>query len=115
MNPGTATNRLLKDILFDFVIKANHKCHQCGEELTRETFSIEHVEPWLHSENPVEKFFDLTNIKYSHLKCNTAAARRPTKLPEGEALKRNQKYRREYMRKRYSKESRRQKYKMTGH
>lgn len=85
MNPSTAQGRLLRDILFDFVMKEDITCFHCQEELTRETFSIEHKEPWLDSENPVDMFFDIENISYSHLSCNTRAARRPKKYAtEGE-------------------------------
>lgn len=76
MNPGTASYRLLKDLLFNFV--KDIPCHRCGSELDRESFSIEHKTPWLDSENPVELFFDLENISYSHKSCNSAA-RRTTK------------------------------------
>ena len=79
MNPSTASNRLVKDILYDFVVKANHRCFHCGEELSRDTFSIEHKIPWLHSEDPLELFFDLGNIAFSHLRCNIGAARQPNK------------------------------------
>ena len=75
INPSTAQGRLVKDLLFDFVIKSGHKCHKCGIELTRETFSIEHIIPWLDSENPIELFFDLNNIAYSHLSCNVSDSR----------------------------------------
>ena len=76
MNPSTANGRLLKDLLYNFVIQAGHKCFRCNEELTRETFSIEHTTPWLDSENPLELFFALDNIAYSHLSCNIGAARK---------------------------------------
>lgn len=76
MNPSTASQKLLKDLLFDFVIKAGHTCNKCGGELTRETFSIEHIIPWLDSENPIELFFSLDNIGYSHLVCNVGSRRR---------------------------------------
>ena len=77
MHPGTASGRLLKDLLFDFITKSGlTKCYQCNGELTRETFSIDHKLPWLHSNNPIEMFFDINNIAYSHLKCNSGAARR---------------------------------------
>ena len=75
MNPSTASNRLVKDLLFKYATAAGHKCHQCGEELTRETFSIEHILPWLDSDDPTSLFFDLDNIAYSHLKCNSGARR----------------------------------------
>ena len=76
MNPSTASAKLLKDILFDFVIKAGHTCYKCKGKLTRKTFSVEHIEPWLHSEDPVGLFFSLDNIAFSHLNCNISRARR---------------------------------------
>jgi len=76
MNPSTANGRLLKDLLFDFAVKAGHVCYRCKKPLDRETFSIEHMEPWLDSEDPIKLFFDLENIGYSHLPCNVAASRK---------------------------------------
>jgi hypothetical protein len=76
INPSTANGRLVKDLLFNFIIKSGHVCYRCGGNLTRETFSIEHITPWLDDENPIELFFDLENIGYSHLSCNIGAARR---------------------------------------
>lgn len=80
IDPGTAAHRLLKDLLFDFVLRAGHRCHQCGGEMERENFSIEHKIPWLHSDDPKGLFFDLENIAYSHLKCNIAVARKTNKV-----------------------------------
>ena len=80
MNPSTASGRLLKDLLFKFVQEAGHVCHQCGKPMLRENFSIEHKTPWLDSDNPVELFFSLDNIAFSHKGCNIAAARKPHKL-----------------------------------
>jgi hypothetical protein len=78
MNPSTASGRLNKDILYSLVVKTNQNaCFHCGEQMTRETFSIEHKEPWLDSEDPVKMFFDLSNISFSHRSCNYEAARRP--------------------------------------
>ena len=37
---------------------------------------MEHVEPWLDSDNPIIKFYDLDNIKFSHLSCNSKAGRK---------------------------------------
>lgn len=79
MDPGTAANRLVKDLLFDFVVKAGGVCFRCGEPMTRQDFSIEHKEAWLDSSDPVGRFFDLENIAFSHLRCNASAACRPTK------------------------------------
>jgi hypothetical protein len=86
MNPATASGRLVKDTLFRLAVSTGHKCFQCGEELTRETFSIEHMEPWLDSEDPKGNFFDQGNIAFSHLSCNRAAARpRPRTATRAEA------------------------------
>ena len=80
MNPSTASGRLVKDLLWNYIVNSGHnKCHQCGEEMTRDTFSIEHKIPWLDSKDPVGLYFNLENISYSHQSCNYTAARRPTK------------------------------------
>lgn len=77
MDVGKANHKLVKDILWNFAVKLDmNKCFQCGEEMTRETFSIEHKIPWLHSDNPSDLFFDIDNISFSHLKCNIGAARK---------------------------------------
>lgn len=75
MNPSTASGRLIKDTLFKMAMEAGHTCFQCGEALTRDTFSIEHKEPWLDSEDPRGMYFDQDNIAFSHLSCNVKAAR----------------------------------------
>lgn len=80
MNPGTASHRLVKDILFAFIKKDEINCFQCGEKLTRDTFSIEHKVPWLDSDDPVGNYFDLNNISFSHKSCNYAAGRKPNKI-----------------------------------
>lgn len=77
MDPGTASHRLLKDLLWKFVVETgNDFCHQCGAKMCRDSFSVEHITPWLHSESPLELFFDLNNISFSHKSCNYAAARK---------------------------------------
>lgn len=78
MHPSTASGKLLRDIIFEsVVIKNKHTCYLCGGELTRDTFSIEHKDPWLDSDDPSANFFDLDNIAYSHLSCNAGASRQP--------------------------------------
>ena len=75
MPHGTAANRLRKNILFSLVcaLKAN-ECFQCGGVIQSvEDLSIEHKEPWMQANDPVESFFDLNNIAFSHLKCNASA------------------------------------------
>lgn len=81
MDYGTASHKLLKDVLFALVVEAGkNTCFHCGGEICRETMSIEHKMPWLHSPQPLQLFFDLNNIAFSHLACNVRAARRPHKL-----------------------------------
>lgn len=77
---GTANGRLKKNIMFDLVCKLRlNLCFHCKLEITSiAQFSIEHKTPWLNSENPVELFFDLNNIAFSHLVCNVEAARLPS-------------------------------------
>ena len=76
MNPSTASNRLVKDLLWDLVVKTGQdSCYCCGEKMERSNFSIEHKEPWLDSEDPLGKYFDLGNIAFSHKSCNYAEAR----------------------------------------
>ena len=75
---GTAQNRLRKAIMFQMIQKLGLDiCFQCGKKIeTIEELSIEHKISWLYSNNPKELFFDLDNIAFSHLKCNSLAADR---------------------------------------
>jgi len=75
---GTASNRLRKKILFSLIQETNKDtCFQCGEKIeTVDDLSIEHKVPWLDSESPVELFFDLDNISFSHLVCNLRAGKK---------------------------------------
>ena len=82
MNPATASGRLVKDLLFDFVTKARYVCYRCKNPLTRDTFSIEHIVPWLDSDDPLALFFNLDNVAYSHLSCNVGASRK-SQAPHG--------------------------------
>ena len=75
MHPSTASGRLIKDLLFEFIKQNNIVCYRCKKPMTRDTFSIEHKVPWLDSYDPVGLFFDLNNISFSHLKCNIQAGR----------------------------------------
>lgn len=74
MNPSTASHRLVKDLLWSFVSKQN--CYRCDQEMSRDSFSIEHIEPWLDSDDPVGLYFNIDNISFSHLSCNSSAARK---------------------------------------
>jgi len=77
MPPGTANGRLRKKLLFHLVKQLNqHFCYRCNKKIiSLDEFSIEHIQGWLDSKNPVELFFDLNNISFSHLKCNILSSR----------------------------------------
>jgi hypothetical protein len=75
---GTAMHRLRKNVLFSLVVRTGLDiCFRCNRKIkTERELSIEHQEPWLDSDDPVQRFFDLDNIGFSHLSCNCSAARR---------------------------------------
>lgn len=81
MNHSTARHHLVKKLMFSMAQRLGEDtCYQCGKKIEDvKHLSVEHKTPWLHSENPVETFFDLDNVTFSHLKCNIAAARHPNK------------------------------------
>lgn len=72
MSYGTAANRLKKNLMFKFAQElGKDDCYACGEKIeTPSDLSVEHIEPWEGRENGTEKFWDLDNIAFSHLKCN---------------------------------------------
>ena len=77
MNPSTAANRLRKMIMFELVKQVGlDRCYRCGEAIKNvEDLSIEHKIPWLDSSDPIKLYFDLSNIAFSHLRCNVASVR----------------------------------------
>lgn len=88
---GTANARLKKKILFDLVVNAGlNKCFRCdGIIETEGVLSIEHKVPWLDSEKPKELFFDLGNISFSHLSCNSKHRRISPKIHGTESRYKN--------------------------
>ena len=118
MNPSTASHRLVKDLLWRMITESKRDCcYHCGEKMTRETFSIEHKKPWMDSENPLQTYFDLENISFSHLSCNVGAARKTNKLSDEEretVLLERKTSKRQYMRDNYTTDKRRSKYHNTG-
>lgn len=99
MSHGLASNRLKKILLFELAKKLNYNiCYRCGEEIkSSDGLSMDHKIPWIHSVNPVELFFDINNVAFSHLKCNISHKRTPKKYFTDEERK--------AARKRWSKES----------
>jgi hypothetical protein len=78
---GTATNRLVKMLLYDFAKKLDRvTCYRCSKHITLDDMSIDHKKPWLNSANPVALFFDLENIALSHKNCNSDAGRRGRRI-----------------------------------
>lgn len=75
MAKGTAANKLRKMLLFNLIQRCGlDTCHRCGGKIeTLRELSIEHKQAWLHSEDPVGLYFDLDNIAFSHLSCNSKA------------------------------------------
>jgi uncharacterized protein YnzC (UPF0291/DUF896 family) len=73
---GTASAKLRKALLFQMAQELNRDiCFRCKEKIDDiSNFSIEHKIAWQSSENPIETFYDLNNIAFSHLDCNIAAA-----------------------------------------
>lgn len=75
---GTASAKLRKMILFSLIRRLElDVCFRCGKKIESiEDLSIEHIEAWLNSDSPREKFYDLNNIAFSHLRCNSSCANR---------------------------------------
>jgi hypothetical protein len=119
IDPGTASNRLRKLLLFSMAQQLElDTCHHCQQVITDPSeFSIEHKEPWLDSDNPADKFFDLGNIAFSHLACNVRAARKPNQkyFTEEEKLEARRRLGREGMKRNYTTEKRQKKWRETGH
>jgi hypothetical protein len=77
MDYGTAQNRLKKMVFFSMLQAIEiDVCIRCGQKLTVGDFSLDHKEQWLG--NP-DLFWDLTNIGFSHNKCNQKA-RKPREI-----------------------------------
>ncbi len=78
MPHGTASNRLRKMILYSMLYGKvySRNCFQCGQKIEDvDDLSIEHKEPWQSADDPKAAFFDLENIAFSHLRCNSGAAK----------------------------------------
>lgn len=67
---GTANGRLRKNILFHLLCRLEENvCFVCEKLIEKvEDLSIEHKEPW--EGRSADLFWDLSNIAFSHLKCN---------------------------------------------
>lgn len=81
MSYGKARSQLNRNLMFKMACRlGDNFCFRCGGEIeTALQMSVEHKEAWLRADDPVEAFFDLDNITFSHRSCNYAAAHRPHK------------------------------------
>ncbi len=86
MAQGTAANRLRKQIMFSLMQTLEiDNCHQCGEKIKHvKNLSIEHIIPWLDSGEAVSLYFDINNIAFSHLSCNSRAG---SKIPVPDGMR----------------------------
>lgn len=75
MSHGAAAGQLRKRILFHLLTRLKENvCFKCNKEISIvDELSIEHKLPW---ENvSANLFWDLDNIAFSHLRCNTTHVR----------------------------------------
>lgn len=80
---GTAANQLRKRVMFHLAARLGENvCLRCGAVIeTADDLSLDHIQPWLDADPAL--FWDLDNLAFSHLRCNTAAgrhSRQPTGL-----------------------------------
>ena len=85
MSFGSAAHRLRKSIMFQMAQSLGRdNCFRCGDRIESvDDLSIEHKESWRLSTNPRESFFDLNNIAFSHLSCNSSAGDRSAQARHG--------------------------------
>lgn len=76
-NFSTASSKLKKLIMFDLIQKLElDTCYRCSLKIENvETLSVEHTVSWQSADDPVQSFYDLDKIAFSHLKCNISAER----------------------------------------
>jgi len=71
MSHGAANHKLRKNILFNFLCRLSENvCFKCKKVIDNiNDLSVEHKLPW--EGRDAKLFWDLDNIAFSHLKCNT--------------------------------------------
>lgn len=72
MSFHTARGRLERDLLFKFATQLGHTCFRCQQPMLRDNFSVDHKHNWSVAASPVQAYFDLENIAFSHIHCNAA-------------------------------------------
>ncbi len=74
MRYTSAQAKLYRHLLFAYVCNAGHnQCMRCGEPMTAENMSIDHIEPWFGVD--VDLYWNLMNVKLSHKNCNSKYGR----------------------------------------
>lgn len=74
---STANRRLQRAIIFNLLQQlGNDACYRCGKIISIEELSLDHIKDWRNSSEALDLFFDVSNIAFSHLSCNTSAANR---------------------------------------
>ncbi|MFF2532424.1 hypothetical protein ACFVS2_26475 [Brevibacillus sp. NPDC058079] len=78
MSFGKANQILRKKLMFSLIQKCTLDiCFRCNKKIeTVDELSLDHKEEWLHSTDPVELFFNLDNVVFSHLKFNISSNNR---------------------------------------
>lgn len=75
MTYGRARAILSKSIIF--ALAQNSKmdiCIRCNRRIKDvNDFTVDHKQDWLYAVNPLQTFFDLDNVGFSHGKCNLLA------------------------------------------
>lgn len=87
---SSANHRLRKLILFDLLQRFGlDQCFRCGQQIEDvDDLSVDHMVPWRSADQPTRAFFDLDNVAFSHLGCNTGAYwREKTHCPQGPSLR----------------------------
>lgn len=79
---GSAYSRLMRMVMFDLCKKCGlDVCYRCGEKIDDlKSFSVDHKKLWSHSDDPLNTFFDISNIAFSHFKCNSGASGQKIKV-----------------------------------
>ena len=78
MNIAVAQRKLVRMLLFrELVLTERNICFRCKQEIeTLKELSLDHIQPWRSQANPVESFFSVDNVAYSHVSCNKKVPKR---------------------------------------
>lgn len=70
MNVATASHLLRMDMMFSLAQQLRMTlCHKCGEDIeSSRDLSLDHIRPWRAVS--AELFWDLSNVSFTHKRCN---------------------------------------------